>query len=129
MLLKIKKKIESGKWYNKFIKILNVKITSITTIVVIQFKVLNDIYCVISVCIQGFSGLYFPASRLNTEKYSVYLRIQCECMKIQTRKTPNTDNFHAVIILPIIPIATIVAIQFRAFNGINNETFLSQEIH
>ena len=93
-----------------------------------QFKALNDIYCVKSVCIQGFSGLYFPASRLNTERYSVYLHIQCECMKIQTRKTPNTDSFHAVIILPIIPIATIVAIQFRAFNGINNETFLSQEI-
>ena len=30
------------------------------------------------------------------EIYSVNLRIQSECGKIRTRKTPNTDNFHAV---------------------------------
>ena len=33
-----------------------------------------------------FSGPYFPAFRLNTERYSVSLRIQSECWKIQIRK-------------------------------------------
>ena len=27
----------------------------------------------------------------------IFLRIQSECRKIQTRKTPNTDTFHAVL--------------------------------
>ena len=39
----------------------------------------------------------FSAFGLNTEKYGVSLRIQSECGKIRTRKTPNTDTFHAVI--------------------------------
>ena len=45
-----------------------------------------------SVRIRSFSGPYFP--HIRTE-YSVSYR--SECGKIQTRKTPNTDNFHAVI--------------------------------
>ena len=47
--------------------------------------------------IQSISGPYFPAFRLNMERFSLPLCIQPECMKIRTRKTPNTDNFHAVI--------------------------------
>ena len=43
--------------------------------------------------IQSYSGLYFPAFGLNTERYSVSLRIQCECGKIRIRITPNTDIF------------------------------------
>ena len=39
---------------------------------------------------------FFPAFGLNMEKYSVSLLIQSECGKIRTRKTPNTDTFHAV---------------------------------
>ena len=46
--------------------------------------------------IRSFSGLYFPAFGLNTERYSVSLRIQSECRKIRTTKTPNTDTFYAV---------------------------------
>ena len=49
-----------------------------------------------SVCMWSFSGPYFPAFGLNTERYSVSLRIQSECGKIRTRKFPNTDTFHAV---------------------------------
>ena len=49
-----------------------------------------------SVWIRSFSGPYFPSFGLNTEKYGVSLRIQSECGKIRTRKTPNTDTFHAV---------------------------------
>ena len=49
-----------------------------------------------SVCIRSFSGPYFPAFGLNTEIYSVNLRIQPECRKTLTRKTLNTDTFHAM---------------------------------
>ena len=49
-----------------------------------------------SVRIRSFSGPYFPAFGLNTKRYSVSLRIQSECTKIRTRKTPNTDTFYAV---------------------------------
>ena len=34
-----------------------------------------------------FSGPYFRAFGLNTERYFVSLRIQCECGKIRTRKS------------------------------------------
>ena len=40
---------------------------------------------------------YFPAFRLNTERYSVSLHYQSKCGKIRTRKTPNTVTFHAVL--------------------------------
>ena len=54
---------------------------------------------------RSFSGPYFPAFGLNTERYgpeklrirTVSLRIQPECGKLQTRKTSNTDTFHVVI--------------------------------
>ena len=49
--------------------------------------------CVKSVRIWSFSGLYFHAFRLNTEIYSVDLRIQSECGKTRTRKTSNMDTF------------------------------------
>ena len=54
--------------------------------------------CVKSVRIWSFSGPHFPAFGLNTERYSVPLRIQSKCGKIRTRKTPNTDTFHVVIL-------------------------------
>ena len=49
-----------------------------------------------SVRIRSFSGPYFPAFGLNTERYGLSFRIQPECGKIQTRKTPNMNTFHAV---------------------------------
>ena len=54
---------------------------------------LKVLHCVKSVCIRNFSGPYFPVFGLNTEKYEVSLRIQSECGKTRTRKTPNTDTF------------------------------------
>ena len=39
---------------------------------------------------------YFPAFGLSTERYGVSSRIQSECGKIRTRKTPNMDTFHSV---------------------------------
>ena len=53
--------------------------------------------CVKSVRIRSFSGLYFLAFRLNTERYSAYFRIHFERGKIRTRKTPNMGTFHAVL--------------------------------
>ena len=46
--------------------------------------------------IWSFSGSYFPAFRLNTEIYSVNPRIQSECWKIPTRKSPNMDTSYTV---------------------------------
>ena len=62
--------------------------------------------------IRNYSGPYFPAFGLNTERYGVSLHIQSECGKMRTRITPNTDAFHAVIymlqfILYFFPIFTI----------------------
>ena len=53
-------------------------------------------HCVKSVNIRSYSGPYFPAFGLNTERYGVSLRIQSECGKMGTRITPNTDTLHAV---------------------------------
>ena len=44
---------------------------------------------------RSFSGSYFPAFGLNTETCGVSLHIQSKCGIIRTRKTPNTDTFHA----------------------------------
>ena len=49
-----------------------------------------------SVRIRSYSGRYFATLGLNTERYSVSLRIQSKCEKIRTRITPNMDTFLAV---------------------------------
>ena len=54
-------------------------------------------YCLKSVCIRSFLSLYFPLFVLNVERYGVSLHIQSECAKIGTKKTSNTDTFHAVL--------------------------------
>ena len=59
-----------------------------------------------------YSGPYFPAFGLNTERYFVSLRIQSECGKIWTRITPNTDNFHAVIKMKSIKYIVTPMIEF-----------------
>ena len=40
-----------------------------------------------------FSGLYLRVFELNTERFSVSLRIQSECGKIQTKKTSGFGHF------------------------------------
>ena len=52
----------------------------------------HDIHCVKFVSIWSYSSLHFPAFGLNTKRYSLYLRIQCEWGEIRTRITPNTDT-------------------------------------
>ena len=49
-----------------------------------------------NVCLQSYSGPHFSAFGLNTEGYSVSLRIQSECGKMWTRITPNAYTFYAV---------------------------------
>ena len=58
----------------------------------------RSIHCVKNVCIRSFSGPYFRTFGLNKVRYGVPLRIQSEYRKIWTRKAPNADTFHAVII-------------------------------
>ena len=43
-----------------------------------------------------FSGPYFLAYRLSTEIFFVNLRIQSECEKYGSEKTPHLDTFHAL---------------------------------
>ena len=52
--------------------------------------------CVKSICIHSFPGRYSPSFGLNTMIYRVNLCIQSKWGKIRTRKTQNTDTFHAV---------------------------------
>ena len=66
----------------------------------LSFRLFNidvkELYCVKSDRIWSFSGPYFHAFGLNTERYSVFFRIQSKCGKIWTRKAPNTDTCHVV---------------------------------
>ena len=43
-----------------------------------------SLHCVENVRIRSYSGPYFPAFGLNTERYGVSLRIQSKCVKTQT---------------------------------------------
>ena len=56
-------------------------------------------HCVKNVCIRSFSGPYFPAFGMNTERYGLSIRIQSKCGKIRATKTPNKDIFYAVCII------------------------------
>ena len=60
------------------------------------FSSCNNSHCVKRVRIWIFSGPCFPAFGLNSERYGLSLRSQSEWGKIQTRKTMNTDTFHAM---------------------------------
>ena len=46
-----------------------------------------------SVCIRSFSGPYFPAFGLNTERYGECLSIQSKCGKIQTINNSEYGHF------------------------------------
>ena len=61
-----------------------------------NFTFCTVIHCVKSVRIRSYSGPHFPAFGMNTESYSVPLRIPSECGEMWTRITPYTDIFHAV---------------------------------
>ena len=50
----------------------------------------NPIHCVKSVRIRSYSGPYFPAFGLNTERYGV---------KMRNKIISKTDTFHVVLLL------------------------------
>ena len=67
-----------------------------------------------------YSGPYFPAFRMNTERYSGFLRIWSECRKVvRTRITPNKGTFYAAQInwrwykISIRSLSMQVKIQFK----------------
>ena len=62
---------------------------------------------------------YFPTFGLNTEKYSVSLRIQSKCEKMWTKVTPNTDTFYTVLFLLNLPILYLLKTpeDFLKFSG------------
>ena len=94
--------------------IIIIMITIVIIIIITIIIIIIIIHCVKSVLIGSFSGPYFPAFGLNTERYGISLRIQCKSGKIWTGKTPNTDTFHAVIFfnwqnqLPVLFITVII---------------------
>ena len=49
--------------------------------------------------IRSLPGPDFPAFGLNTEIYSLNLRIQSKCGKMRTRKTPNTNTVYVVFLM------------------------------
>ena len=86
-----------------------------------------EAHCVKSVHIRSYSGLYFPAFGLNTDRYGVSLRIQSECGKIRTRITPNTNTFHAVAI-PFFEVlyTSLVKTRNKERNDFHTETNASK---
>ena len=76
-------------------------------------NILQNIHCVKSVCILSYSGPYFPTFWLNTERYSVSLRVQSECGKIRTRIIPNMDTFYAVYSLSFLLTLTGIALSIQ----------------
>ena len=61
-----------------------------------EHKFYRIYFWVKSAHIRSYSGPHFPAFGLNTERYSVFLRIHSECGKMRPRIVPNTDTFYAV---------------------------------
>ena len=60
------------------------------------YSIIGNKHCVKRVRTRSFSGPYFRAFGMNTERYSPYVRIESESGKIWTRKSPDTVTFHAV---------------------------------
>ena len=59
---------------------------------------------------RSYSGPYFAAFGLNTERYGVSLCIQSECGKILTRIAPNTNTFHAVVMTLHLPLVKLLEV-------------------
>ena len=80
------------------------------------------IHCVKRVHIRSFSGPCFPVFGLNTEIYSLNLRIQSECRKIRTRKSSVFGYFSRSDVTFLrasfkrLPSKTIVCRDYKHFN-------------
>ena len=102
----------------------------LSTLVCFDTGVCKPAHCVKKVRIRSFSGPYFPAFRLNTERYSGSLRIQSKCRKIRTRKTPNTNLFYAVagsfILLSFL--LALFRIRCQKFDKLHNSIFFNKHL-
>ena len=65
------------------------------------FNFFSGLHCLKSVSIWSYPGSHFPAFWLNTERYSVCLRIQSECGKMRNRITANMDTFYAMLCIMV----------------------------
>ena len=92
---------EGLKYFNESLRCLQQSYVSVKYLLWLQLLLLQ---CdgLKSFFVRSFSGPYFSAFGLNTEIYSAYFRIQSECGKMQTRKPPNTNTFHAVCLYVVI---------------------------
>ena len=70
-----------------------------------------------NVLIQSFSGPYFPALGLNTERHSLSLSIQSKRGKIRTRKTRNKDTFQAITTIQLMGNIGIKKIPVYIYDG------------
>ena len=75
-----------------------------------SYKFLGTVHYVKSVRIRNYSGLYFPAFELNTERYFVSLHTQSKCRKKRIRITPNTDTFDAMVSIKMAVVGIITKI-------------------
>ena len=84
-------------------------------------------HCVKSAGIRSFFGPYFPAFRLNTDRWFAFLCILSKYGKIRIRKNPNTDTFHAVCVLtcpsvhysiPVYTLTILKVIQRKTTNTV-----------
>ena len=83
-----------------------------------SFLYKTALHCVKSVRIWSYSGLHFLALKLNTERYSVALRIQSECGKILTRITSflSSVNFFYIFLHDTIHYFFTCALVSTSFN-------------
>ena len=81
-------------------------------------------HCVKSVRIRSYSGPYFTAFGLNTERHEVSLRIQSECGKIRTRITLNTDTFYVVMAVVLCNLSVLRMYHFSYTMNEKNCHFL-----
>ena len=64
-----------------------------------SYSILTSSHCVKVSLFVLISGPHFPAFGIDTKRYGVSPRNQCECGKMRTRITPNTDTFNVVSFL------------------------------
>ena len=105
--------------YNKIEKLsLNNDFSSDHSAILVNF--LTNIHCVKSVRIWRFSGLYFPAFGLTTERFGASHRIHSKCWKIRTRKIRNMDTFHAVMNRSISSVMKVKLYRKANWDSINS---------
>ena len=83
--------------------------------------------CVESVQIRSFSGPYFPAFGLNTERYGASLCIQSKCGKIRTRKNSASEHFscsdHKASFEQLLRIDNSISVYYKKLKWVTIELY------